>query len=68
MVSGNSTVPLIISTLKISTFPKISTPFLPQKMCLFWEGEDFGKIKSLYLSNIESFKTHLLLFLKNSVM
>ena len=37
-------------------------------LCLFGEGEDFGKIYSLYFFKIESLKTHFLLFLKNCVM
>ena len=33
-------------------------------MCLFGEEEDFRIINSLYFFNIESLKTHFLLFLK----
>ena len=44
------------------------TLFALTKMCLFGEEEDFGKINSLYFFNIESLKTHFLLFLKNCVM
>ena len=44
------------------------TLFALTKLCLFGKEEDFGKINSLYLLNIESFKTHFLYLLKNCVM
>ena len=44
------------------------TLFALTKMRLFGKEEDFGKINSLYLLNIESFKTHFLYLLKNCVM
>ena len=40
--------PLIISTLIISIFPIISTPFLANENVLIGEEEDFEKLKSLY--------------------
>ena len=44
-------------------FQNMHTLFAQTKLCLFWEEEDFGKIKKrLHFFNIESLKTQFLFF------